>query len=136
MNEIITAVVASVLLMIPLVFAYARSKVAKATALSDAEAFEAKAKAAEAETKAVEAQAKLAEAQRKAAEAQALADALTKGVEKITSTLPDDEAKKTKGAFTSAADDLGVGAALEATVGRLGFARGKSQAAIPTPTIE
>jgi len=97
--QILGAIVAGLLLAIPLAFAWARAKIATATAAAEAER--------------LEAEARLAAARRAAEAAQALTSTVIRGVEAIAD---EDARRKTKGAIKAFAEGAGLEPTLNAAV--------------------
>ena len=97
--QVVGALVAGLLLTIPLAWAWARAKVATATA--------------KAETERLEAEARLVAARHAVLEAQALTSTVIRGVEAIADG---DTRKKTKGAIKALAEGAGMEPILNAAV--------------------
>lgn len=142
--QILALVGAGLVLLIPIIFKIVNSIVSSRGAVlvanADAAAARAQTDAMRAQTETVKAQTEALEAKVKLAEAQRLAEALTKGVEKVTASYRCDEceespqpcatclkqAKDTKTVFRAVAANMDVGQALEDTVTRLGFSQSKN----------
>ena len=117
LGQVGAAIVAGLLVLIPLAFLWARHWAA--------------AKVAEAQATALEAEVRLLKAQKEAAEARRLSDALVTKIEQDTKPLSEEEAKKTKGAFRAVAALAGADELLSKTVNRLGFSKSNSEVQAP-----
>lgn len=109
LSQVMALVVAGLVVVVPLLFLWARSKIETATTLARAET--------------LEAQVRLAKAESAAREAARLNTALVTKIENDAAELTPAEAKKTKSGFAAVAESFGASAALTATVEKLGFSK-------------